>query len=369
MKNKVLTIICCLLIAGSVSFLAACAKDAPKQAPKSMVVPVTTASVTNKSVPLQLTAMGTVEAYSSVRITARVGGELLSIGFAEGKDVKKGALLFTIDPGPYQAAYEIAQANLQRNIAIAKKAEDDVIRYKALFNENLVSRNDLEKILTNADAVSANVVADKAAVENAKLQLGYCYIYAPVAGRTGSLLVNQGNLIKANDSNPMVIINQVQPVYVSFSVPAHDLSEIRRYMASGRLNVEALLSKEDKISENGVLTFVDNTVDTSTGTIKLKASFENKGLTLWPGQFVNITIALSTIQDAVVVPSQAVQTGQQGQFVFVIKEDTAELRPVSTGIIHEGMTVIEKGLSPGEEVVTDGQMMLMPGAKVLIKNN
>lgn len=334
-----------------------------------MVVPVTTESVTNKSVPLQLTAMGTVEAFSSVKITARVGGELLSVGFHEGKDVKKGELLFTIDPAPYQTTYEIAEANLRRDMAVAKKAEDDLIRYKALFNENLVSRNDLEKIQTNADAVAATVIAGKAAVENAKLQLGYCYIYAPVAGRTGSLLVNQGNLIKANDNNPMVIINQIQPVYVSFSVPEHDLAEIRRYMSSGRLNVEALFSKEDKISENGLLTFIDNTVDTSTGTIKMKASFENREMALWPGQFVNITIALSTIQDAVVVPSQAVQTGQQGQFVFVIKEDTAELRPVTAGLTHEGMTVIEKGLSSGEEVVTDGQMMLMPGAKVLIKNN
>lgn len=333
-----------------------------------MVVPVTVAPVANEDVPVQLKAIGTVEAYSSVRITARVGGELLSVGFHEGKDVKKGELLFTIDPGPYQAAYEIAEANLRRDMAVAKKAEDDVMRYKALSNENLVSRNDLEKILTNADAAAATVVADKAAVDNAKLQLGYCYIYAPVAGRTGSLLVNKGNLIKANDSNPMVIINQIQPVYVNFSVPEHDLSEIRRYMASGRLNVEALLSKEDTTSENGLLTFVDNTVDASTGTIKLKASFENRELALWPGQFVNVTIALSTIQNAVVVPSQAVQTGQQGQFVFVIKEDTAELRPVSAGIIYKDMTVIENGLAPGEQVVTDGQMMLMPGAKVVIKN-
>lgn len=347
--------------------MAACSKDAPKQPPKMPAVPVTTALVEQRTVPVQISAIGTVEAYSSVKITARVGGELSSVGFSEGKDVKKGELLFTIDPGPYQAAYEIADANLRRDMVLAKKADDDLIRYNALFGENLVSRNDLEKVRANADAFAATVLADRAAAENAKLQLGYCYIYAPVAGRTGSLLVNKGNLIKANDNNPMVIINQVQPVYVSFSVPEHNLSQIRRYMAAGRLNVQALLSKEDRISENGHLTFVDNTVDTTTGTIRMKAAFENKELVLWPGQFVNVTIVLSSIQDAAVVPSQALQTGQQGQFVFVIKEDTAELRPVRAGITYEGVTVIEEGLLPGEEVVTDGQMLLMPGAKVEIK--
>lgn len=369
MNNKFITIIFCLLFAGSLSFIAGCSKDAPKQALKSLIVPVTTAAVTNEDVPVQISGIGTVEAYSTISITARVGGELLNAAFNEGEYVKQGDLLFTIDPRPYQAALEAAKANLMKNTALAKNAEDDLVRYSELFNEDLVSRNDYERAKANADAAKAMAEADKAAVENASLQLGYCSVYAPISGRTGSLLVNKGNLIKANDNNPMVVINQVQPVYVSFSVPEHNLSEIRRYMAAGKLNAQASLSKEDNRYVKGLLSFVDNTVDTSTGMIRLKAVFENREEVLWPGQFVNVTIALSAIQDAVVIPSQAVQTGQQGQFVFVIKEDTAELRLVSTGISYEDITIVESGLEPGEQVVTDGQMLLMPGAKVEIKNN
>ncbi len=356
-----------ILFAFLVFLLTACSKEKKEQSVK-IAVPVTVESVIQKAVPVQIHAIGNVEAYSSVSIKSRVNGELTRVYFREGQDMNKGDMLFTIDSAPFKTALESAQANLAKDTALAKKAEEDVRRYTELYRDELVSRSQYEQIFSTAEALKATVEGDKAAVENARLQLNYCSISAPISGRTGSLLVNEGNLIKANDDKPMVVINKIQPVYVSFSVPENNLQEIKKYMASGKLNVEASVSKEDKRPEKGVLTFVDNTVDTATGTIRLKAAFDNKGRALWPGQFVNVQITLATIHDAVVVPSQAVQTGQQGQFVFVIKADTAELRPVNAGITHEDMTVIEKGLAPGEQVVTDGQMLLMPGAKVEIKN-
>ena len=356
-----------ILFAFLVFLLTACSKEKKEQSVK-IAVPVTVESVIQKAVPVQIHAIGNVEAYSSVSIKSRVSGELTRVYFREGQDINKGDMLFTIDSAPFKTALESAQANLAKDTALAKKAEEDVRRYTELYRDELVSRSQYEQIFSTAEALKATVEGDKAAVENARLQLNYCSISAPISGRTGSLLVNEGNLIKANDDKPMVVINKIQPVYVSFSVPENNLPEIKKYMASGKLNVEASVSKEDKRPEKGVLTFVDNTVDTATGTIRLKAAFDNKGRALWPGQFVNVQITLATIHDAVVVPSQAVQTGQQGQFVFVIKADTAELRPVNAGITHKDMTVIEKGLAPGEQVVTDGQMLLMPGAKVEIKN-
>ena len=356
-----------ILFAFLVFLLTACSKEKKEQSVK-IAVPVTVESVIQKAVPVQIHAIGNVEAYSSVSIKSRVSGELTRVYFREGQDINKGDMLFTIDSAPFKTALESAQANLAKDTALAKKAEEDVRRYTELYRDELVSRSQYEQIFSTAEALKATIEGDKAAVGNARLQLNYCSISAPISGRTGSLLVNEGNLIKANDDKPMVVINKIQPVYVSFSVPENNLPEIKKYMASGKLNVEASVSKEDKRPEKGVLTFVDNTVDTATGTIRLKAAFDNKGRALWPGQFVNVQITLATIHDAVVVPSQAVQIGQQGQFVFVIKADTAELRPVNAGITHKDMTVIEKGLAPGEQVVTDGQMLLMPGAKVEIKN-
>lgn len=348
------------------AFLPACKKR--EQQMKKPAMPVTVGEAIKKSVPVQIRAIGNVEAYSNVSIKAKVGGELKRVHFNEGQEVNKGDLLFTIDPQPYEIALGSAQANLARDKALAKKADDDLVRYAELLREELVSRDKYEQVFANAEALKATLKVDMAIVENARLQLGYCSVYAPVSGRTGSLLVNQGNLIKANDDKPMVIINQIQPVYVNFSVPEQLLAEIKKYMSAGKLNVHAYIAKEDVRHEDGILTFVDNTVDISTGTIKLKATFPNKGRRLWPGQFVNVDITLATRPDAIVIPSQAVQTGQQGQFVFVVKGDMAELRHVITGIVHEDMTVIEKGLAPGEVVVTDGQMRLAPGAKVEIKN-
>jgi len=365
-KHSFFVTVCCLLSAVCCLLLLPACKGKEQQM-KKPAVPVTVGSAMKKTVPVQIRAIGNVEAYSTVSIKARVGGELEKVYFLEGQDVNKGALLFTIDPLTYKTALNAAQANLARDTALAKKAEEDVARYKELYKEQLVSSSQYEQIFANAEAMKATLKADAAAAENAGLQLSYCSIYAPVSGRTGSLLVNQGNLIKANDDKPMVVINQIQPVYVTFSVPEQYLPEIKLRMKSGNLSVEAFVSRDDKNPFHGVLTFVDNTVDTATGTIKLKATFDNRERALWPGQFVTVRITLSTIQDAVVVPSQAVQTGQQGQFAFVVKDDTAELRTVTAGITYEDMTVIEKGLAPGELVVTDGQMRLMPGAKVEIR--
>jgi len=365
-KHSFFTAAFCLLLILSLLFLSSCSKKKEQQM-KKPAAPVTVATAIKKSVPVQIRAIGNVEAYSAVLIKARVGGELLNVYFNEGQDVNKGQHLFLIDPQPYEAALSAAQANLARDKALAKKAEDDLARYTELLREQLVSRDKYEQIFANAEAMKAVLKADAAAVENARLQLNYCYIHAPITGRTGSLLVNKGNIIKANDDKPLVIINQIQPIYVSFSVPEKHLSEIKKYISAGRLNVEAYIDKEHEKPETGVLTFVDNTVDISTGTIKLKATFANKGKHLWPGQFVDAAMTLTIKPDAIVVPSQAVQTGQQGQFIFIVKGDAAELRPVTIGVTYEDMTVIEKGVEPGEVVVTDGQMRLMPGAKVEIK--
>jgi len=366
-KHSFFVAACCLLFAVCpLLFLPACSKEKDQQM-KKPAVPVTAGSAIKKSVPVQIRAIGNVEPYSAVLVKARIGGELMKVYFTEGQDVNKGQLLFLIDPKPYEAALSAAEANLARDRALAKKAEDDLVRYTELLREELVSRDKYEQVFANAEALKATLKADAAAVENARLQLSYCSIYAPVSGRTGSLLVNQGNLIKANDDKPMVIINQIQPIYVNFSVPERLLAEIKKYMSAGKLNVLAYVNKEDEKPETGILTFVDNTVDISTATIKLKGTFTNKGKHLWPGQFVNVVMTLTTRHDAIVIPSHAVQTGQTGQYVFVIKGDIAELRSVTAGITHKDETVVEKGIEPGEMVVTDGHMRLVPDAKVEIK--
>jgi membrane fusion protein, multidrug efflux system len=350
----------------SLSLFSCSAKKA--EPPKKPAVPVTVGSAITKDVPVQLKAIGNVEPYSSINIKARIGGELTQVNFIEGQDVNMGQLLFNIDCRTYKTALESAEANLMRDKALEKKALEDLRRYTELLKDELVSRSQYDLVFANAEAAKAVVSADKSAVENARIQIGYCSIHSPISGRTGSLLVNQGNLIKADDANPLVVINRIQPVYVSFTLPEHNLPQIKKYMSAGRLKVMAFISTEESKPEEGVLTFLDNTVDTATGTIKLKATFSNKDKRLWPGQFVNVVINLAVQADAVVVPSQAVQTGQQGQFVFVVKDDIAEFRPVIAGVTYEDMTVIEKGLSSGEQVVTDGQMRVIPGGRVEIKN-
>lgn len=349
-------------------FLGACSSDKKPKQNKHGSVPVAAASAVRKDVPVQLTVIGNVEAYETVSVKSQVSGQILKVHFTEGQDVRKGGLLFTIDPRPFETALKQAEAALAKNMAQFENARKESSRYEELVKKGYVAQSQYDQIKTNADALEAIVNADRAAVENARVQLSYCYIHAPVSGKTGSLLVHQGNIVKANDDKAMVVINRIQPVYVNFSVPEKHLPEIKRRMASGKLAVAASTEKSETAPAQGLLTFVDNAVDKTTGTIRLKGIFENKDKKLWPGQFVNASLTLDTISGAVVVPSQAVQTGQQGQFVIVIKQDlSTEMRPVAAGIAFGGETVIEGGLQEGEKVVTDGHMRLAPGAKVEIK--
>jgi multidrug efflux system membrane fusion protein len=321
--------------------------------------------VIQKTLPVQLRAVGIVEAYSTVSVRSQITGTLTNVHFKEGQDVKKGELLFTIDPRPFEAALKQVEANLARDLAQLENAVQQARRYGELVKKEYVSQEQYDQIRTNAGALEAVVQADRAAVENAKVQLGYCYIYSPVTGRTGSLLVNEGNLVRVNDATPLLVINQVSPIYVNFTLPEQNLQEIKKRMAGGKLGVQAILPRNEALDEQGALGFVDNAVDRTTGTIRLKATFANDARRLWPGAFVNVLVTLAMQPDAVVVPSQAVQTGQEGQHVFVVKSDqTVELRKVIVNRTVNSEAVIDEGLKPGETVVTDGQFQLAPGVKV-----
>ncbi len=336
-------------------------------APPPAPVPVQVATVARKSVPVELRAIGAGEAVSTVSIKSKVAGELIAVHFRQGQDVRKGDLLFEIERQPYEVALRQAEATLARDQARLANARTQAARYAKLLEEGVVSREQADQTRTELDSLEATVRADQATVEKARLDLSYCSIYAPVDGRAGSLLVNPGNLVRANDDPALVILNQLSPIYVSFAVPEHYLGEIKRLLAGGRMPVAAQIAPQSA-PESGLLTFVDNSVDSATGTIRLKGTFANPHRRLWPGQFVNVVLRLSERPNAVVVPSEALQTGQAGQFVFVVKDDNSvESRPVSAGRSVQGVTIVEKGLAPGEVVVTDGQLRLAPGAKVQIK--
>jgi multidrug efflux system membrane fusion protein len=393
----------------------------------SSAAPVTVASVIQKDIPVQLRVVGNVQAYAAITVKPLVGGELSQVHFTEGQDVKKGDPLFTIDPRPYETALKQAEANLARDIAQvgqveadlaknmalveqteanldkditqAQNARADAERYASLIEKQVVSRQQYDQFRTNAEALEATVRADKAAknsaeaavrsskaalenakavvradraaLENSKIQLGYCFIRSPMDGRTGNVNVKRGTIIAAvgqSNTPDLVTINQISPIYVTFSVPEQNLSRIRKLMAAGKLKVEAFSLDDEKVQE-GNLTFVDNAVDATTGTIQLKGTFDNREKRLWPGQFVRVVLTLMTQPGAIIVPSHAIQNGQEGQYVFVVKPDlTVESRPVTVDRSLGGEAVIEKGLQPGEIVVTEGQLRLVPGAKVEIKN-
>ncbi len=331
-------------------------------------VPVIVAGVVRKEVAVELRALGSVQAFSTVSIRAQVTGTLTQIHFKEGQDVKKGDILFTIDPRPLEAALKQAEANLAKDTAQLENARQDARRYAELIKKQMIAQQQYDQVRTNAQALEATVNADRAAVDNARVQLGYCTIRSPLDGRVGSYLVNAGNLVRANDTNAMVVINQVNPIYVGFSVPQQYLTEIKDRMAAGELKVRAVLPEDGSAFEEGRLSFVDNAVDRATATIQLKGTFANRDRRLWPGQFVNVVLVLGTRENVVVVPSQAVQSGQGTQYVYVVKPDlSVEYRPVSVGMSQNGESVIEKGLQPGEKVVTDGQLRLAPGIKVAVK--
>lgn len=331
-------------------------------------VPVSTASVTKQSVPLSIDVIGTVEAFSNVAVHAQITGELTSVGFKEGEDVKQGQVLFTLDRRPLEAALQQAQANLARDTAQAANAKASAARYQDLLQKGIATREQMDTASTSADALQATVNADKAAVDNATVQLQYATIKAPIPGRTGALMVHEGNLVRANDTTPLVIINQVSPIYVSFGIPEGQLPDLKKYMAAGSVHLRASATNET-VSSEGRITFIDNAVDATTGQIKIKGQFPNEDHRLWPGGFANVAVTLKNDPNAVVVPTAAVQSGQQGNYVFVVKADkTVDLRPITIERQTADSTVVKDGLMPGEIVVVDGQLRLVPGSKVSIKS-
>jgi len=385
-------------------------------------VPVLAAEVVRKDVPLDVAVIGTVQALTNVGVKAQVSGQVVKVHFNEGQDVTAGQLLFTVDPRPFEATVAQAEANVGRDTAQMRQAEAGLAqrraevqqalanlerdqaqlenarvqerRYKTLVEKELVAREQYDQFRTNLSALEATVSADRAAVENAKaaalaaqagvdnaraviradeamvdtakLNLAYTTIRAPMQGRTGNTMLQAGNVVKANDDNPMVVIAQVHPIYVSFAVPQQHLAAIKQYQAAGALAVRATPTGAPKPAR-GRLTFVNNTVDPTTGTIQLKGTFDNADNTLWPGQYVEVVLTLAS-EPAVVVPSQAIQPGQQGPYVFVVKPDlTVQPRPVELGRRLATETIVTKGLAAGERVVTDGQLRLIPGSRVEIK--
>jgi membrane fusion protein, multidrug efflux system len=385
-------------------------------------VPVMAADAKDKPVALELVAIGNVQALTTVGIKSQVAGQITKVHFAEGRDVEPGDLLFTIDPRPFEAAVRQAEATVGRDLAQLRQAEAGLAqrkaeiqqamanlerdtaqlenartqerRYRELVEKELIAREQYDNFRTQMSAMDATVAADRAAVENAKasalaaeagvenaravikadqavvdnakLQLGYTAIRAPMAGRTGNLLVQAGNVVKANEGDPMVIIAQVHPIYVSFAVPEQHLADLSRYQTKTGLPVRATPPGAAR-SATGRLTFVNNVVDATTGTIQLKATFDNDDNALWPGQYVDVALTLATEQ-AITVPAEAVQSGQQGPFVFVVKADLkVEPRNVQAGRRVGGEIVILRGLAAGEKVVTDGHLRLVPGSKVEIK--
>lgn len=414
----------------ALAFLVACSNGESGQSKSNgpgarEAVPVTADTAIRKTVPVQIRAVGTVQAYASVVLKSQLDGEVARIHIVEGQDVKKGDLLFTLDQRPLEAALRQAEANLGRDTAQLQQAEAAVAqtmaserqadanlardtaqlenamtqlrRYKGLIDEGAISKELYDQVRTTATALEATIEADKAAVanakasiraaqatmenikavikadhavvENARVQLGYTTIRAPMDARAGNLLVRVGSAVKARDDTAqMLVLNQIHPIYASFSVPEQYLPDIKKYQTAGSVRVEAIPRGQDGSPAVGELTFVNNTVDATTGTIQLKATFQNRQGTLWPGQFVTVVLTLTARPNAVVIPSQAIQTGQQGQYVYIVRPDsTVESRAVTVGLRLGSETVIEKGVSPGDQVITDGHLRLVPGVRVQVK--
>jgi multidrug efflux system membrane fusion protein len=331
-------------------------------------VPIVSAEAVTKNLPYEVVSIGTVEAYSTVSVNSQVGGVLSRVYFKEGDDVKSGDRLFLIDPAPFQASLQAARAKLARDRATLDYTEENVKRYDELAKKNYITAQEYSNLLTDLETIRATVRADEADVESAKLNLDHCTIESPIDGRIGNLLIDQGNNVKANGDNPMVVIHRISPIYVRFTLAQQYLPDILKHSAAESLEVRAFSPGESPDARRGHLTFVDNAVDASTGTILLKAEFSNEDMTLWPGEFVDVVLVLRQLEGAVVVPAQAIGTGQMGDFVFVVKaDDTVDLRPVTVSYRLDGDAVVEKGVRAGERVVIDGQMRLRPGAAVVEK--
>jgi multidrug efflux system membrane fusion protein len=372
--------------------LSGCRKEEAKAAGAPSAVPVTVTKVTQESVPTELKVVGTVEASSIVQVKSQVAGQLERVAFTEGQNVRQGDLLFVIDQRPFQDALRQAEAAVNRDRAVIAQAEAglardnaqvkfadaEAARYAELQKANVISKSQYDQFQTNAQATResaratqasiesarASLAADQSAVAAAKLNLSYCEIKAPISGRTGNLLVHSGNLVKVNDV-PMVVIHQVAPIFVNFSVPEKHLAAVRRLSANRKLAVRVTPQDNPNRTVEGHLSVIDNAVDSSTGTIHLKATFDNRDGALWPGQFVTVVLTLDTIQNAAVIPAEAVQPGQQGTFVYRVKADNhVEPVVVTVGRAFGKNVIIDNGLNPGETVVLDGQLRLFPGAQI-----
>jgi membrane fusion protein, multidrug efflux system len=346
-------------------FLLCTACTAKKEKTKAKPpVPVKVAQALQKDVPVQVKAIGNIEAYTSVAIKAQVSGQIARLHFSEGSNVEKGALLISIDPEPFQATLSQYEAALAKDQAQAKFAREQAQRYAGLLKEGIVTRDQYESLQSNAESLAATIVADRSAIKNARIQLGYCSIRSPISGRTGTIALQPGNLVKANDL-PIVTVNQLTPIYATFSIPEKLLAEVKRAMAGNELKIEAVIPNEPGSTEAGTISFLDNAVNPATGTIKLKGVFANKLRKLWPGQFTDVVMTLGSRKNAVVVPTNAIQTSQQGQFIYVVKPDNSvEMRQITATMAVGEDSVVEKGLAAGETVVTDGQLRLTPGAIV-----
>jgi multidrug efflux system membrane fusion protein len=344
------------------------AKESRKGAGKgAAAVPVSVATVMQQSAPIRLPAIGNVEAFQTVALKARVDGQIVAVNFKEGQAVKKADVLFRIDPRPYEATLRQAEANALRDRAARDQARSQERRYQELLQKNFVSKEAYAQIRTNAETAEATAKASQAALENARLNLEYCTIRSPLDGYVGKVLLQAGNMVRANDVNPLVVINQVRPIYVNFAVPEQNLPEIRKYQAQAPLPVAVVPTDPSMPRVTGQLIFIDNAVDPSTGTIRLRAQFANEDAVLWPGQFVNISMQLYEQSDAIIVPSRALQTGPEGQYVYVIGDDSlAEVRKVKVARSDGERAIILSGLKQGERVVTRGQLRLGPKTRVQI---
>jgi multidrug efflux system membrane fusion protein len=355
---------CCAALA--LSAIGACSKSDPPRQPK---VPVSVTTVKRASIPYVVTANGVAEPMQTVAVESQVNGILNRVTFAEGQPVQSGQVLFEIDPRPYVAVLDQARAQLTRDQAMAVSAQRDAVRYTALVKEGYVTSSQADQAEANAASAAATVVADRANVEKAALDVANTTIRAPISGRTGSLLVRQGNLVKANSIPPLVVINQIQPILVRFSVAQSQFPDIQRYYRGGNaLLVRATPSEGSGVPLQGTLAFVDNNVDSTTGTVLLKARFANPEGTMWPGQYMSVALQLYVDANALTLPAPAVLTGQQGTYVYTIDTaGTAKQRPVQVARTVDSVAVIASGLTDGEQVIVDGQSRLVPGSKVAIK--
>ncbi len=359
-----------LLLTLVLATLTGCSKQSAQTAtPTRPPAPVVVSTVEQRDVPIQITAIGNVEAYQTVQVRSMVTGQLEKISFKEGDDVRKGQLLYQIDKRPFEATLQQAEANLKRDQAQAANAKVEAARYTDLEKQGVMSHEQADLQRTTENTSIASVAADQAAIQAAKVQLQYTDIYAPFDARAGALMINVGNLVKANDTPYLVQLNQITPIYVTFTVPEARLREVRQFAAHG-LKVLAYPKGQTGAPAEGLLTFIDNSVDPQTGTVKLKATFQNRDKRLWPGEFVDVVLNLSTMKNAITVPTKAVQSGQQGDYVLVVSKDsTADPHQVATAGTYQNLTLVKSGLAPGDTVIVDGQLRVAPNGKVMVQSS